>query len=210
MLKSKIVFYSNLIIVLMCFSCINNQKVLEEHNYDIRLDNLFYELGEKINKDYLLLEESSSFKQNFSSNDQLNNQFDEYNAYLSYVDSMSIADNKNIFFIDGQINEEGKIFLEKSDLLVKNLKLEITNKLLLDRINLLLGVDDIKDDKGIYFNYLDYYYNGAPQKTFSYLLKSRKRDVLLIKKSFYNKCKTTFLYCPVSYYISECLVISSG
>lgn len=156
MLKSKIVFYSNLIIVLMCFSCINNQKVLEEHNYDIRLDNLFYELGEKINKDYLLLEESSSFKQNFSSNDQLNNQFDEYNAYLSYVDSMSIADNKNIFFIDGQINEEGKIFLEKSDLLVKNLKLEITNKLLLDRINLLLGVDDIKDDKGIYFNYLDY------------------------------------------------------
>lgn len=36
------------------------------------------------------------------------------------------------------------------------------------------------------------YYNGAPQKTFSYLLKSRKRDVLLIKRELLLQQEQSF------------------
>ncbi len=173
----------------MNFSCDYTKK--DSYNsFDIQLDAMFYELGKNVDEDCLLLEQLiikdlSVLKENnekYNIGNQINSEFKQYYDYLTYVDSISSINQRNEFFTEGQLNSEGLIFLEKSKIILSKMNSYIKNDDLLKRIDLLLGIDDVQNEDGVYLKYLDYYYNGVPQNTFSYLIKNRKRDLLLIER----------------------------
>lgn len=196
MKKSRLIVCCGLILCFMNFSCGYTKK--ESHNtFDIQLDAMFYELGKDIDKDCLLLDQQISkdlsvLKNNNKKYDAaslINSEFKQYYNYLAYVDSVSSMNQRNEFFTEGQLSSEGLIFLERSKILVSKMKLYVKNVDLLERIDLLLGVDDVRNEDGVYLTYLDYCYNGVPQKTFSYLIKNRKRDLLLIEREILTLLK---------------------
>ncbi|MCS4240306.1 hypothetical protein M2306_001019 [Myroides gitamensis] len=189
MIKSRLIIYGSLIFCFMNFSCDYTKK--DSYNsFDIQLDAMFYELGKNVDKDCLLLEQLiikdlSVLKENnekYNIGSQINSEFKQYYDYLTYVDSISSINQRNEFFTEGQLNSEGLIFLEKSKIILSKMNSYIKNDDLLERIDLLLGIDDVQNEDGVYLKYLDYYYNGVPQNTFSYLIKNRKRDLLLIER----------------------------
>lgn len=156
--------------------------------YDIDLDNLFFEYGNDIEKDCVLIIESLKDKRNdFNQKEtelvylEINKELQSYYNYLNYIDSISVTNHTDFFDANEEINNEGRVFLKKSDDVVNKINNVVESDVLKHRVSLLLGVQDVRSNDGIYFNYLDYYYYGVPIKTFNFLIKMRKRDLLLIE-----------------------------
>jgi len=175
-----------LVLIFFNFSC--NDKINYE-NYDINLEMTFSIQEDKIREDCKILEAEIKEKK-YDSNmrfdtllNNMNSEIENYNNYLEILTERSKAQKKNIFFSESEITEEGKIFLNKSNFIYKRLnEYSSKNEFLKKRVQILFDVKDIKDENNYYYNYLDYYYNGVPQKVFNFLIMDRKRNLLIIQK----------------------------
>ncbi|TDS55239.1 hypothetical protein [Myroides indicus] len=172
--------------ILGVYSCDRESKT--DSKYDIQLDNMFYALGQDVEKECVFFKEdlqrkekSIIDKENHQFYFQVNKDMNVYYNYLVEIDSLSLSHKENLFFTDNEINVQGKLFLKKSAAFNTQIINIIKDESIRQKVNLLLSVDDVKSEENIYFNYLDYYYNGAPYKTFNFLIKNRKRNILLIK-----------------------------
>lgn len=172
--------------ILGVYSCDRQSKT--DSKYDIQLDNMFYALGQDVEKECIFFKEDLQRKEksiidkgNHQFYSQVNKDMNVYYNYLVEIDSLSLSHEENLFFTDNEINAQGKLFLKKSVAFNTQIINIIKDESIRQKINLLLSVDDVKSEENIYFNYLDYYYNGAPYKTFNFLIKNRKRNILLVK-----------------------------
>ena len=180
------------VVVTSLFTVVSCKKIESTNNTqmdNISLDNMLFDLGKDIENDCILLRESLRTKTySFDENAneliflKIRGEIELYYDYLNDVDSISIVNNENVYYTNDDISEKGKEFIKKSSEIVKILKDEVKNDILKERIDLLLGVKDVRNEDGVYFEYLEYNYYGVPYKTFNYLTKMRKRDLLLIEK----------------------------
>lgn len=185
-------FISYLFVLMLCI--ISCQK--REPTYDLQLDYMYYIYGKDIEKDCVFLKKSLQVKkatwniENPAHWRQLDREIQSYYLYLNRLDSLSILKQENLFYTADEINTEGKLFLKKSNELIRAIEEVVDEHTdLYARINLLLGVQDIEseEEKGLYFRYLDYNFLGVPPYSFNYLLKMRKRNVLLIQNELWTE-----------------------
>lgn len=177
LIKLLILFFS------FCMGCQRS-----EGTYDLQLDHMMLMYGKDIEKDIKWLSESIALKKDSFEKREIELKYaavirdmESYFFYLEQLDSSSLAQEKNLFYTDkDEITLEGKVFIQKSKQLMEQLDQLVHEPFLKKRIAILLGVSDVKNEENIYFNYMDYYFLGLPPKTFNYLIKMRKRDVLLI------------------------------
>ncbi|WP_410877702.1 hypothetical protein [Myroides sp. DW712] len=178
------------VVVLLITSC---QK--KEPTYDLQLDYMYHIYGKEIEKDCGFLKKSLQVKkvnwnlETPSNWNQLDREIQAYYLYLERLDSLSRLKQENLFYTADEINTEGKLFVKKSNELMRTIE-EVVDKhtVLYARIDLLLGVQDIRseEEKGLYFKYLDYNFLGVPPHSFNYLVKMRKRNVLLVQNELWN------------------------
>jgi len=182
---------SCLLVVIMFSSC---EKKFDFDDYDVTLANLFSGYGEDMEKDIKFLNEKVKTKQSMllssPSNrmDSLNTIIDNYYNYLNELDLKSEKLNKNLFYDEDILTEEGKIFKETSERFLTDLNLLLKNKDLKDYLNHYFSVEDVKNEENLYFVYMEYHYLGIPYPTFKFLIKKRKYDLMMFKNeilSFY-------------------------
>ena len=173
-------------LILFFSFCVGCQR--SGSSYDLQLDHMMLMYGKDIEKDIMWLKESLVLKKDSLEKRETGLKYvtiiqdmEFYFIYLERLDSISLAQEKNLFYTNtDEITSEGKVFIKKSKELMEQFDQLAHEPFLKRRIEALLGVSDVKNEENIYFRYMDYYFLGLPPKTFNYLIKMRKRDVQLI------------------------------
>src|SRR5690606_1535599 len=180
---------SCLLVVIMFSSC---EKKFDFDDYDVTLANLFSGYGEDMEKDIKFLNEKAKTKQSMllssPSNrmDSLNTIIDNYYNYLNELDLKSEKLNKNLFYDEDILTEEGKIFKETSERFLTDLNILLKNKDLKYYINHYFRVEDVKNEENFYFVYIEYDYFGIAYPTVKFLIKKRKYDLMMFKNEILN------------------------
>ena len=164
------------------------ENIPSQVNYDL----MFGYLSTNLDKDCAVLKIIIQ-KQEAALNNSSNKQYyqfkkstEEYLNYLDQLETLSLKLNSNPFFDQNIATKHNLIFVNKSKLYLtkyENLKLD---NLLKNRIDLLLGLEDIEIDENKFVKYMDWHFNGAELNTLRYLIRNRRRNVLILQKEVVN------------------------
>lgn len=181
-----------LILFIVFFSC---ERKFDETNFDVNLANLFSSYGNEIDNNIVFLKgklDNKKYLLNLPSNsniDSINSVIVNYYNYLNELDLKSSKLGKNIFYEDGVLLEDGKIFDQKNKKFLSDLDQLIKDVDLKDYLTHYFDVADVKNENDIYFIYMEYHFLGIPYSTFKFLIKQRMYNVI----QFQNEVFNTFL-----------------
>src|SRR5690554_1533078 len=177
-LKTTIV----LIIVIASASC---SQSIDYNKYSLNYENVFYEFGNDLEKEkaHLMktIEENELKIQSNPLYIDYKTSTDEYLEYLDELDSIIINSEYNVFFTSSTPTEENDRFIANSNNYVKNIYNIATDENSRIRINYLLGVEAYLTEDDLHVKYIDWYFKGASEGICRFLIRKRKRDVLIIQ-----------------------------
>ena len=183
--------FSLMFFFLFLFSCKNDEHKLLSLDID---SHRMQKNQENYKKDinYLKLQNNNLLKEiNLNSITDIDNFSESYFNYLDSIQKLCSNDDYNPFFYKGRrgdITEVGNEFVKETNIYLSELNnTEIISPILKERANHLLNVEDFQYKDEWYAVYLDYYFRGVDCEIFSFLIESRKRDVLTIQNQILNE-----------------------
>lgn len=185
---------NTLVLLTILFGIISCKNQIEQGNSSFNSENMLKVFGDDLDIEFNILKKEvenkeKKLKNNIEKYEKYKTHTYDYLEYLSSLDSFLLVSDSNLFFADGRQTEVAEAFILETNKYLLSISPILDNDYISLCVNKLIGLNDVQNDQGIYFRYLDYYYNGATQNTFYYLIKKRKKNVLFIQ----NEILTSFL-----------------